>query len=124
MEHKSFKTTRTNKAPKFNLSKRGSHTKLYNYKWGKYSKRFLKYNPYCYACGRPSDHVDHVKAAKFHPEHFENLRNHCPMCAQCHAVVTRLFDCKSDGWIQKLKWLESQRTMTKTDISIKILPEY
>lgn len=58
----------------------------YDKDWFRLRHHFLKANPICCVagCGRPTEHVDHIRSIREHPELrlvWANLR---PMCASHH----------------------------------------
>jgi len=90
-----------------------------NGEWVLYSKKFLKVNPYCYACGEKSESTDHWKAHKNNLELFWNPNNMLPLCNKCHSHVTNNYDRFTPPLTaEKLEWIQGQRM--SLDISIRV----
>lgn len=91
--------------------------------WINYSKRYLKINPRCYACGKPSEVVDHIKVHKGDKLLFEKADNMIPLCHKCHNTATALFDRHP---IQKLfdkyNWLSRSRKNNMIDFKVMVVP--
>ena len=75
---------------------------LYNYRWNKYSKQYIKNNPLCVCpeCREkkyplPSEVVDHIKPHKGDYELFWDETNHQAMAKVCHDKKTAIED---GGW--------------------------
>ena len=100
---------------------------MYDFKWEKYRKRFLKENPLCYSCGLPSNVVDHLVPHKGDSHLFTKLDNHIPLCEKCHNYVTTKFDrfySPKTGIQGKLKWLHANRGRNDLHSRVKVLPKY
>src|SRR6185369_5488186 len=85
---------------------------MYDKDWERYRGRFLAINSECYACGKPSQVVDHLKPHQGDVGLFEKLDNHIPLCISCHNTVTTKFDryYRAGGSItEKIKWLSRNR---------------
>ncbi|ANZ35542.1 hypothetical protein BBK82_05060 [Lentzea guizhouensis] len=68
---------------------RPSSTALgYDYRWRKKSEAYLRANPTCVACGRPSQHTDHIDGDRTNWEP-DNLQ---PLCLSCHSRKTATHD--------------------------------
>jgi 5-methylcytosine-specific restriction enzyme A len=66
-----------------------SKKSLYNYRWAKYSREYLKLNPLCVRCAHfgkatKSEVVDHIIPHRGNYELFWNKENHQPLCKQHH----------------------------------------
>jgi len=93
---------------------RDKRQKLYrgNDTWRNFCSRFLKENPYCYACGEPAGVVDHLQPHCGDVALFELTGNHIPVCMRCHNFVTGKFDMRyraGDSIEPKTKWLSEER---------------
>ena len=65
----------------------------YDARWRQYRRAYLKQNPLCLGCldverTTAATVVDHVFAAREHPELFWDESNHQPLCRDCHARKT------------------------------------
>jgi len=65
---------------------------LYNAKWARFAKLFLKANPLCAYClqvGKttPAEIVDHIKPHKGDMELFWDKSNWQPLCKHCHDSI-------------------------------------
>lgn len=91
--------------------------------WIDYSKKFLKQNPKCYACGNKSEATDHWKAHKNDLELFWNPNNMLPLCSKCHSFVTNHYDRVNPPLIvEKLKWIQSMRMVNDLTFKVKFVP--
>lgn len=82
---------------------------LYNYKWSKLSKAFLKRNPLCVYClqvGKttPATVTDHIVPHMGNLELFWDQSNFQPLCKHCHDSVKTMEEargyavgCGADG---------------------------
>lgn len=86
--------------------------KMYDNDWQRYRAKFLAINNECYACGKPSQVVDHLIPHKGDQRLFEKLDNHIPLCTPCHNTVTTKFDRDyrpGNSVTEKIKWLNLRR---------------
>lgn len=98
---------------------------LYDTEWATYSKSFLRINPKCYACGRPSEVVDHLMAHKGKESLFKMLNNHIPLCKSHHDKITARFDRHEPPlYKEKLEYLAKVRLETGTTLVVRVLPHY
>lgn len=117
-----FKPKASN-APKFNP--RINRDRLYDDVWKKYKIIFLNVNKHCYACGKHAQVVDHIIAHKGKENLFSDVKNHMPLCHQCHNFITAKFDHEEIPKIkEKIEWIENMRKQNSLSSSIKILPRY
>ena len=73
------------------------NSKVYNSKWRKAIKEFLKKHPLCVHCERegrltPATEVDHIKSHGGDRKLFWNKKNWQPLCKSCHSKKTALED--------------------------------
>ena len=118
---------RTTAGKKFNGRK--SLDMMYDHVWEAYRRKFLALNPECYACGKPSAVVDHLKPHQGDWALFKKLDNHIPLCIVCHNTVTTLFDRKykaGNPITDKIKWLNRKRVpgLEWTPRRVKVLASY
>lgn len=120
---KQYRPKRSNGNRKYNGKKRWKKTnKLYNNEWRVYTYRFKYYNPNCYVCSAPTQHVDHIVAAKGDENLFWDLTNHMPLCEGCHNYITSMFDRhKPPRTEEKMKWVDSQRRLFNTQVKVKVI---
>lgn len=86
--------------------------KMYDADWEKYRGKFLAINNECYACGKPSQVVDHLIPHQGDQKLFEKLDNHIPLCIKCHNTATAKFDKNyraGNPVTDKIQWLNSRR---------------
>ncbi len=109
--HKSFVPShRKNVGKKFNG--RAKIDAMYDVTWEKYRARFLAINKECYACGKPSQVVDHLIPHLGNSGLFEKLDNHLPLCIPCHNTLTSKFDRyyrAGNSITPKIQWLSRNR---------------
>lgn len=97
-------------------------TDLYDHAWEKYREKYLKNNPKCYACGKPSKAIDHVAAHRGDVALFWKLDNMIPLCTSCHNTVTSLFDRQGKRVEKKLEWLKNSRLKKGVTTKAKVTP--
>lgn len=127
MGQRNFKPKHGPVGRKFNPRK--DIDEMYDKNWERYRARYLKVNTECYACGVPSQVVDHLIPHKGDPALFLKLDNHIPLCFVCHNTVTTKFDrnYKVGGVIdEKIKWLNLRRFPTEkwTPKRVKVMSYY
>lgn len=93
--------------------------------WVSYSKKYLEINNKCYACGKPSQAVDHLLPHKGNAGLFKQLDNHIPLCFKCHNTCTALFDRYSQPKTEdKMRWLARMREKLQLTFKVFVLPRY
>jgi 5-methylcytosine-specific restriction endonuclease McrA len=97
-------------------------TDLYGKKWNTYRYRYLHHNPHCYACGKKSEVIDHVKPHRGDETLFWKTDNMIPLCHRCHNTITGLFDKPGKAVDEKLKWLANTRAKNEITTKVKITP--
>ena len=98
---------------------------MYDRIWTSYRFRFLHYNKDCYICPNKSSVVDHYIAHKGDEKLFKDLKNHIPLCKQCHDLITGKFDKYNPPLTQeKHIWILERRVLMNISVKVKILPYY
>lgn len=93
--------------------------------WIEFRVRFLKINPLCYCCGRPSEVVDHIQAHKGDIKLFQKEDNFLPLCSKCHNVATATFDRFTiQKYNDKLNWLARCRERNWITLRVKVIPYF
>jgi len=91
--------------------------------WVDFSKKFLKINSKCYACGNKSESTDHWKAHKNDLELFWNPNNMLPLCNKCHSHVTNHFDKFTPPLTkEKLDWIQEKRMSLNITFKVTFVP--
>ena len=67
----------------------GSTERLYDWRWQKARKSYLRRNPLCVKCGdrdrtEPATVVDHIEPHRGNKALFWDNRNWQPLCKRCH----------------------------------------
>lgn len=90
--------------------------------WKEYSRKFLRINNKCYACGENSGATDHWTAHKNDIDLFWKEDNMLPLCSKCHNTVTANFDKFNPPKTQeKLEWINGMRVITGTTVIVKVV---
>ena len=98
---------------------------LYDEEWVRYRFIFLRFNPTCFSCGKPSTVVDHILAHKGNAEKFKELKNHMPLCSVCHNIITARFDrWEPPKTEEKLRWIGENRKKLGLENKIVLLKYY
>lgn len=101
---------------------------MYDGAWEKYRERFLRINPYCYACGEYANVVDHLMPHQGDERLFKKLDNHIPLCTRCHNTATTLFDRKyrsGNSITPKIQWLSRNRVVGEDRFrKVRVLASY
>jgi 5-methylcytosine-specific restriction protein A len=108
-EHQAVADLRKKKGQIDYNSRRADSDRRYSTeKWRKLSITFRKRNPLCANCDanglvRPAALVDHIKAAKSHPELFYEWRNLRALCQQCHNQIgMKVLSAQGEGRVRSL----------------------
>ncbi|MGO4621257.1 HNH endonuclease [Ensifer sp. 2YAB10] len=78
--------------------------RLYDKRWTKLSRSFLRANRHCVRCGEPSAHADHIVPVKVAPHRRYDRSNLQALCQPCHSRITTAYEkgslagaCDEDG---------------------------
>lgn len=121
---KRFSSGLKHASPKEAETKAKSYKHLYGTReWIEFSRRFLHYNPKCYACGRDSRITDHIITHRGDMELFWKETNYLALCISCHNYATAKFDRHhKPKTVEKLEWLKTTRAARNLTHKVKVIP--